>query len=149
MKKNSDDRRKRVRVPVESKIKHSLYQAAGTPVHEENSAVDLSSSGVSFETRREYQKGALVLLEVRLAEEPLKLLVCVAWVKPSRGGLFQVGAELIAIDPVHKQKMLGHLDSIIRSVRKKKSSSKKKAAKKKAAKKKSKKKIGMHKKAKR
>ena len=131
MKSTSDDRRKRIRVPVESRIKHSLYQAAGTPVLEENSAVDLSSTGVSFETRREYQKGALVLLEVRFAEEPLKLLVCVAWVKASKLGMFQVGAELIAIDPLHKQKMLEHLDSILRSLKKKKSAKKAKVTKKK------------------
>jgi hypothetical protein len=61
MEKKSSDRRRRLRVPVQSRIKHSFYQVLGTPVFEENSSVDLSSNGISFETAREYQKGALIL----------------------------------------------------------------------------------------
>ena len=88
------------------------------PVEEENSAVDLSSSGVSFETRREYPKGALVLLDVLLPESPLKLLVCIAWVKGAGDGLFQVGAEVVAIDPHEKRKMLGAIDTILKKAKK-------------------------------
>ncbi len=103
---SADERRKRIRVPVKSKIRHSQYQVLGTPVFQENSSIDLSSGGISFETASEYQIGNLVLLEVEVDEEQLKLLVCVAWVKPSQTAeLFEVGAELIAVDPVHKRKM--------------------------------------------
>jgi Tfp pilus assembly protein PilZ len=111
---SEDDRRKRIRVPVQSKIRHSQYQVLGTPVFQENSSIDLSSGGISFETAREYQIGNLVLLEVEVNEEQLKLLVCVAWVKPSSNPeLFEVGAELIAVDPVHKRKMQKHLNRIL------------------------------------
>ncbi len=146
METKSSDRRRRLRVPVQSRIKHSFYQVLGTPVFEENSSVDLSSNGISFETAREYQKGALILLEAQIAEEALKLLVCVAWVKHLPNGLFQVGAELVAVDPVHKRKMLSHLNKLIqsfsmkvrgkkKSVSKKKIGAKKKAGEKKAVKK--------------
>ena len=143
MEKKSSDRRRRLRVPVQSRIKHSFYQVLGTPVFEENSSVDLSSNGISFETAREYQKGALILLEVQIAEEALKLLVCVAWVKHLPNGLFQVGAELVAVDPVHKRKMLSHLNKLIQSFsmksrgKKKSVSKKKKVTKKGSVKKKS------------
>ena len=144
MKSKSSDRRKRLRVPIQSRIKHSLYQVLGTPVFEENSSVDLSSNGISFETEREYQSGTLILLEVFMKDELLKLLVCVAWVKPLEGGVFQVGAELIAVDPVHKRKMQNHLNQLIQSLnslkrrvkKKPKPTMQKRAAKKKAAKKK-------------
>ena len=147
MAQKASDRRKRLRVPVKSRIKHSFYQVLGTPVFEENSSVDLSSNGISFETAREYQKGALILLEVLFAEEALKLLVCVAWVKHLPNGLFQVGAELVAVDPVHKRKMLGHLNKLIQGLNSgdagkgvgRKSKAKKKATKKKTKKKASKK----------
>jgi Tfp pilus assembly protein PilZ len=129
--KSPDERRKRIRIPVQSRIKHSLYQVLGTPVFEENSTVDWSSGGLSFETTREYQKGNLVLLEVVMSEEPLKLLVCVAWVKTLRkDGIYQVGAELIAIDPVHKRKMIGHLNELIDKIESKKRPGKKKIKKK-------------------
>jgi len=109
------DRRKRIRVPVEQKIRHSKYQVLGTPVFEENSAIDLSSNGISFETAQEYKKGVLVLLEVEIDQQLLKLLVCVAWIKKSKvsADKFFVGAELIAIDPEHKKQMQGHLASLI------------------------------------
>ncbi len=140
MKKTVADRRKKERVPSQSRIKHSLYQVLGTPVFEENSAVDLSASGISFETAREYQVGALVLLEVMMGGDPLKLLVCVAWVKHGESGHPNlVGAELIAVDPVHKRKMLSHLKQVILSLKsktKKKSVLKKKISKKKISKKK-------------
>jgi hypothetical protein len=125
------DRRKRIRVPVKSKIRHSQYQVLGTPVFQENTTLDLSSGGISFETTREYQKGNLVLLEVEMNGESLKLLVCVAWVKKSaREGAVKVGAELIAIDPVHKRKMQAQLNRLIKEVQKNKKVSKKKSKKK-------------------
>lgn len=128
------ERRTRIRVPVQSKIRHSQYQVLGTPVFQENSSIDLSSNGIAFETEREYQKGNLVLLEVKVEDEELKLLVCVAWVKPkATPGLFEVGAELIAVDPVHKRKMQKHLNRLISEVQKKKELGKKKKASKKAA----------------
>jgi hypothetical protein len=111
---NSSDRRKRTRVPVQSRIRHTLYQSLGTPVFEENSSVDLSSNGISFETSREYQKGTLVLLDVFLSAEPLKLLVCVARSEPIGGqNLYRVGAELVAIDPLQKKKMAEHLGRLV------------------------------------
>jgi hypothetical protein len=97
--------------------------------------VDLSSNGISFETAREYQKGALILLEVAMGEETLKLLVCVAWVKRLESGTFQVGAELIAVDPVHKRKMQSHLNQLIRSFSQKRGAKTKKKATSKAKKK--------------
>jgi hypothetical protein len=119
-----------MRVPLQSRIRHSLYQAVGAPVFEENSSVDLSSSGISFETSREYPTGTLVLLDVHLTGEPLKLLVCVARIEPIEGtGQFRVGAELIAIDPLQKKKMaqqLGRLmDDFLKSKSEKKLRSKK------------------------
>ena len=137
MSKNSE-RRKRVRVPIKQNIKHSRYQVLGTPVFEENSAIDLSTTGMAFETTQEYKKGALILLEVKISEEPLKLLVCVAWVKKIKGEhpRYQVGAELIAIDPEHKKQMHGHLAKLIAHQAKPKTKAKKKTAKKKTAKKK-------------
>ena len=132
----TDDRRKRVRVPVKSTIRHSQYQVLGTPVFQENSAIDLSSGGISFETAREYQIGNLVLLEVQFNEELLKILVCVAWVKKVKSGTFQVGAELIAVDPVDKRKMQKHLNQMIHTLQASKKAAKKKTAKKKVVKKK-------------
>jgi hypothetical protein len=136
----STERRRRTRVPVEQKIRHSRYQVLGTPVFEENSALDLSSNGISFVTAQEYRKGDLVLLEVEIDAEILKLLVCIAWVKKIKGKTdkFNVGAELIAIDPEHKKQMQSHLAKLIQkyAVKPKKRSAKKKTAKKKASKKK-------------
>ena len=142
---SADERRKRIRVPVQSKIRHSQYQVLGTPVFQENSSIDLSAGGISFETAREYQKGNLVLLEVEVNGEALKLLVCVAWVKSTPGAdTFQVGAELIAVDPVHKRKMKKHLNNLLdvieKSKKKKSPSAKKTPAKKSLAKKTAKKK---------
>ena len=136
-----DNRRKRTRVPAQNTIRHSEYQSVGTPVFQETSAVDLSSGGISFETKREYQKGHLVFLEVELHSEKLKLLVCVAWVKKNdQSGLYQVGAELIAVNPGDKQKMQKHLDQMIAELQSKKMKPKTKK-KKVAAKKKTKKKV--------
>jgi len=147
---SSADRRRRIRVPVQQAIRHSKYQVLGTPVFEENSAIDLSSNGISFETAQEYKKGTLVLLEVELDQQMLKLLVCVAWLKKSKETphKFQVGAELIAIDPEHKKQMQGHLSSLIQKFSAKTKVSKKKTSKKKAAKKKTAKKIAKKKTAK-
>ena len=123
------DRRKRIRVPVEQTIRHSKYQVLGTPVFQENSALDLSSNGISFE----------------IDQQLLKLLVCVAWIKKSKEfpEKFEVGAELIAIDPEHKKQMQTHLASLIQkfSAMAKKTTSKKTAKKKTAKKKVAKKKI--------
>ena len=145
---SSADRRRRIRVPVQQAIRHSKYQVLGTPVFEENSAIDLSSNGISFETEQEYKKGTLVLLEVNIENQLLKLLVCVAWIKKSKETLnkFAVGAELIAIDPEHKKQMQGHLSSLIqkfsakiktntKSKKKTKKNTKKKTAQKKTSKK--------------
>ncbi len=149
---SASDRRKRIRVPVQQKIRHSKYQVLGTPVFEENSAIDLSSNGISFQTAQEYKKGALVLLEVEIEKQLLKLLVCVAWTKKSRetADRFHVGAELIAIDPEHKKQMQGHLASLIQKFssqnKVKKKTVKKKTAKKKTAKKTAKKSVAKKKK---
>jgi hypothetical protein len=141
----STDRRRRIRVPVEQKIRHSRYQVLGTPVFEENSALDLSTNGISFVTAQEYRKGDLILLEVEIDSEILKLLVCIAWVKKVKGhqDRFNVGAELIAIDPEHKKQMQSHLAKLIQkySVKPKKKAAKKKAVKKKASTKKTSKKV--------
>ncbi len=137
---SASERRKRIRVPVQQKIKHSRYQVLGTPVFEENSAIDLSSNGISFNTAQEYKRGVLVLLEVQIEDQLLKLLVCVAWIKKSKieAGKYEVGAELIAIDPEHKKQMQGHLASLIQkfSSQNKTKKQTKKKPKKKAAKKK-------------
>jgi hypothetical protein len=109
------ERRKRIRVPLHQTIRHSKYQVLGTPVFSENSSIDLSSNGISFETSYEYKKGTLVLLEVQIDGETVKLLVCVAWVKPYEGH-FMIGAELIAIDPEHKKAMQSHLNRLIHNV---------------------------------
>jgi hypothetical protein len=114
MKSSSSDRRKKARVPVKAGIRHSIYQSAGTPVSETNSSVDLSGSGISFETSREYRKGDLVLLEIRMGSDDLRLLVCVARVLKTKS-LFLVGAELIEVEPGQKQKMLEHLDHLVRN----------------------------------
>ena len=97
------ERRRRNRVALNKLIKHSKYQVLGTPVFEENSAVDLSSGGISFQTAQEYRIGTLVLLEFEVAGEALKILVCVAWIKNSKEDPKKhlVGAELIAIDARH------------------------------------------------
>ncbi len=139
---NAAERRKRIRVPIEQKIRHSKYQVLGTPVFEENSAIDLSTNGISFVTAQEYRKGDLILLQVEIDSELLKLLVCIAWIKKDKKevGKFQVGAELIAIDPEHKKQMQGHLSSLIQKYsaknKKKTAKKKKKPAKKKLVKKK-------------
>ena len=117
---SASERRSRIRVPVQSKIRHSQYQVLGTPVFQENSSIDISTSGIAFQTEREYKRGHLVLLEVQVDEENLKLLVCVAWVKTMKGSpLYEVGAELIAVDPVDKRKMQTHLNRLINQVQKK------------------------------
>ena len=134
---NEDERRKKVRVPISKKIKHSKYQVLGTPVFQENSSIDISNNGIAFETAQEYTVGTLVLLEVDIETEPLKLLVCVARVSEilSEGKpRFEVGAELIAIDPEHKKKMRTHLGKMIRKIKSK--PAKKKVVKKTKAKKK-------------
>ncbi|MBS1958838.1 MAG: PilZ domain-containing protein [Bdellovibrionales bacterium] len=111
-----NDRRRRTRIPVSKVIKHSKYQVLGTPVFEENSAVDLSSGGISFQTAQEYKLGTLVLLEFEIGGEALKILVCVAWIKKSKEDLSKhiVGAELIAIDPEHKKAMQTHLAKLMK-----------------------------------
>ena len=135
---------------IVKRIKHSKYQVLGTPVFEENSAVDLSSGGISFQTAQEYKIGTLVLLEFEVGGENLKILVCVAWIKKSKEdpSKFLVGAELIAIDPEHKKAMQSHLAKLMRDgapakksakkVVKKKKKATKRPAKKKSAKRKSK-----------
>jgi Tfp pilus assembly protein PilZ len=129
-----ENRRKRVRVPAQNAIRHSEYQSMGTPVFQENSSVDLSSGGISFETKREYKKGNLVFLEVEIQSEKLKLLVCIAWVKKTETpGVFHVGAELVAVNPGDKQKMQAHLDHMISEIQVKKTAGKKSKAKKKVA----------------
>lgn len=111
-----NDRRRRTRVPVSKVIRHSKYQVLGTPVFEENSAVDLSSGGISFQTAQEYKLGTLVLLEFEVSGEALKILVCVAWIKKSKDDPSKhvVGAELIAIDPEHKKAMQSHLAKLMK-----------------------------------
>ena len=133
----TSERRKRIRVPLEKMIRHSRYQVLGTPVFEESSAVNLSSNGIAFETVHEYKKGALVLLEVEMSEELVKLLICVARVKRSSAhpDRFEVGGELIAIDPEHKKKMQTLLTRMIRTVSNQKRKPKAKKTKKKVAKK--------------
>jgi Tfp pilus assembly protein PilZ len=140
-----NDRRRRTRIPTSKVIRHSKYQVLGTPVFEENSAVDLSSGGISFQTAQDYRTGTLVLLEFEVGGEALKILVCVAWIKKSKEdpSKYVVGAELIAIDPEHKKAMQTHLAKLMRvseESRPKKKAAKKKSAKKKTAKKKTKKK---------
>jgi Tfp pilus assembly protein PilZ len=133
----TNDRRRRNRVALNKVIRHSKYQVLGTPVFEENSAVDLSSGGISFQTAQEYQMGTLVLLEFEVNGEALKILVCVAWIKKSKEDPSRhiVGAELIAIDPEHKKAMQTHLAKLMsskaktkRAANKKKVFGKKKAA---------------------
>ena len=128
---DSDERRKRIRVPVTQMVRHSLYQVLGTPVFQENSSIDISSGGIAFETVQEYPLGTLVLLEVTIEQQLLKLLICVAWVKknPENIGKFQIGGELIAIDPEHKKTMQAHLMKMIKKIQVRKKP-KKKAAKK-------------------
>lgn len=132
-----NDRRRRNRVALNKVIRHSKYQVLGTPVFEENSAVDLSSGGISFQTAQEYKIGTLVLLEFEVAGEQLKILVCVAWTKKSKEDPSRhvVGAELIAIDPEHKKAMQSHLSKLMRvgedSAKNTKSKTKKAASKKK------------------
>jgi Tfp pilus assembly protein PilZ len=138
-----DEKRSRVRVPLKSRVRHSEYQVLGTPVFLENAAIDLSSGGISFEASREYRVGSLVILEFELNGEKLKLLVCVAWVKKVAKDRFQVGAEVMAMDPGEKERLRSHLGGMIESLGKasrsgtrKKKSVKKKTSKKKTAKKK-------------
>jgi hypothetical protein len=115
MASSHDDRRKRFRIPLEKTIRHSRYQVLGTPVFDENSALDLSAEGISFETAQEYKKGTLVLLELEIDAEMVKLLICVAWTKKAdTAGKFVVGGELIAIDPEHKKKMTVHLARLMK-----------------------------------
>ena len=144
-----EDRRRRTRVPLQKTIRHTKYQVLGTPVFEENSSIDLSSNGIAFETSQDYKKGTLVLLEVEIESEPVKLLVCVAWIKvvsPKAAAekRFQIGAELIAIDPEHKKTVQAHLGKMLRKIETPKSS-RKTALKKKTAKKKTIKKKAMKK----
>ena len=138
-----EDRRRKIRVPITKTIRHSTYQVLGTPVFQESSAIDLSSTGISFEATREYPKGSLVLLEVEMIAEPVKLLVCVAWTRKQVDGRFLVGAELVAIDPEQRKQLQSHLGKMIKEVEHKnvkKLGSQKKTAKKKIAKKKTSKK---------
>jgi Tfp pilus assembly protein PilZ len=116
-------------------------------VFQENSAIDLSSTGISFSASREYSKGSLVLLEVEMLKEPVKLLVCVAWTKKEGEGRFQVGAELVAIDPEQRKQLQAHLAKMIKSSAPKKSA--KKPKKKKVAKKKSSRRVSKNKKSRR
>ena len=132
---SQDDRRRKIRIPLSKTIRHSTYQVLGTPVFQESSAIDLSSTGISFEASREYAKGSLVLLEVEMVQEPVKLRVCVAWTKKSNDGRFLVGAELVAIDPEQRKQLQTQLGKMIKDVASKKLG-KKKAAKKKTSKKK-------------
>jgi Tfp pilus assembly protein PilZ len=116
-----EDRRRRTRVPLQKTIRHTKYQVLGTPVFEENSSIDLSSNGIAFETNQDYKKGTLVLLEVEIERDPVKLLVCVAWVKvvsakDAAEKRFQIGAELIAIDPEHKKTVQSHLGKMLRTL---------------------------------
>jgi Tfp pilus assembly protein PilZ len=141
-----EEKRSRVRVPLKSRVRHSEYQVLGTPVFLENAAIDLSSGGISFEASREYRVGNLVILEFELNGERLKLLVCVAWVKKVGKGRFQVGAEVMAMDPGEKERLRTHLGGMIETLGKTKKKSvrktqtrKKKAQKKKIQKKKKKK----------
>lgn len=123
----AEDRRRRIRVPLTQTIRHSKYQVLGTPVFEENSLIDLSSGGISFETAQEYSLGTLVLLEISIGDELVKLLVSVAWIKPHEGR-YMIGAELVAIDPEHKKSMQTHLNKVIREVSSKDRKTKKKKA---------------------
>ncbi len=134
----ADERRRRFRIPVTQTVRHSRYQVLGTPVFQENSALDISSGGISFETVQEYPIGTLVLLEVGMNDELLKLLICVAWVKNHEevADKFVIGGELIAIDPEHKKTMQTHLAKLMKKMVGKKKVAKKKAAKKKPSKKK-------------
>ena len=133
---SASDRRRKVRVPISKPIRHSTYQVLGTPVFQESSAVDLSSSGISFEASREYQKGSLVLLEVEMIKEPVKLLVCVAWARKLPDGRFTLGAELVAIDPEQRKQLQSHLGKMIKAVSRKKRAKKSAAKRKKAVQKK-------------
>ena len=135
---SADDRRRRIRIPLQKTIRHSRYQVLGTPVFEENSAIDISSGGISFEASTNYEKGTLVLLEVEIEGERVKLLVCVAWVKfiPDQVDRFQFGSELIAIDPEHKKTMQSHLGKLLRTMIDQKAKKKKTLTKKKRVKKK-------------
>jgi hypothetical protein len=133
----SIEKRRRVRVPLRSKVRHSEYQVLGTPVFEENSTLDLSTGGISFETKREYRVGNLVILDVEIRGERLKLLVCVARIEKVKPGTFRVGAEVIALDPAHKERMKAHLDALIsENAALNRKPTKKKAIRKKTAKKK-------------
>lgn len=107
------ERRKRKRLKQKYTIRHSSYQVLGTPVFQETTTVDLSLGGLSFLTAHEYKKGALVLLELELEEEVTRLLVCVAWVKKT-DGLYLIGTELIAIDPVHQEILQNTVHKLIR-----------------------------------
>ena len=114
-----NERRQKLRVPVQNNIRHTEYQVLGTPVFQENATLDLSSGGVSFEARREYSLGDLVLLEFKVEKEVLKLLVCVAWVKPTQDPeVFQIGGELVAMSPVDKRKMNQHLSKMLVKIEK-------------------------------
>ncbi len=133
---SASERRKRSRVPLIRPIRHTRYQVLGTPVFQENSALDLSASGVSFESSVEYKKGVLVLLEVEIEQAYLKVLVAVAWCKEGESGRYLLGGEIIAIDPEHKKKVLSYLSKAKKSQKKKKVKSKKPKSVKKVKKKK-------------
>jgi hypothetical protein len=127
------EKRSRVRVPLKSKVRHSEYQVLGTPVFLENAAIDLSSGGIAFEASREYRVGNLVILEFELNGERMKLLVCVARVQKLSKDRYQVGAEVMAMDPGEKERLRTHLGKMIEGLSKparKKSVRKKKAKKK-------------------
>jgi hypothetical protein len=114
-KKSEADRRRKARIPLTRQIRHSTYQVLGTPVFQESSTLDLSSGGISFETTHEYQKGNLVLLDVDMGNGSVRLLVCVAWVKTGTDK-YQVGAELVAIDPEERKHLQVQLSKMLRMV---------------------------------
>ncbi len=80
------------------------------------------------------------MLEALFEGEPLSLLVCVVRSKRLPNKQFEVGAELVAIDPGHKKKLIGHLEALIESAKTSAKKTRQKPAKKSAPKKPAKKK---------
>ena len=111
--KKTSERRSRIRVPLSQPVKHSTYQVLGNPIYQESSVIDLSSSGISFQSSRDYPVGSLVILEVEMLKEPVKLLVCVARASEGTSGRFLIGAELVAVDPQERKKMQAHLARLV------------------------------------
>lgn len=110
----ASERRGRIRVPLSKPVKHSTYHVLGSPIYQESSAIDLSSSGISFQSTRDYAVGALVILEVEMVKEAVKLLVCVTRCRHD-GDLdrFLIGAELVAVDPQERKQMQAHLARLV------------------------------------